>query len=244
MYFWCNIYVHQYHHFHRESESFFSLIPMLAPPVSSHRGDRPLSLNLSSKSNLPLKNSSLSLPLKTPENHCFRQYSWYPCWLLLSVLTLFHSICPPAAGNSPQNFPSSWKFPLPLPKPSVSPFSLERITKCPSEWAAPVKMSRKEIDPLRNTYFGSVFALHLPEYLEDLIISELRVVWAPSLSTSHILSVLISEVFQSFSTLLLRTIHLCHCHLGISSKLCCSAFHSGRIICQLVILFSSSKALQ
>ena len=125
------------------------LLSVLTEVIALFHSICPLSLTSPS----PLKNSSLSLPLKTPENHCFRQYSWYPCWLLLSVPTLFHSICPPAAGNSPQNFPSSWKFPLPLPKPSVSPFSLERITKCPSEWAAAVKMRRKKIDPLCNTYF-------------------------------------------------------------------------------------------
>ena len=39
----------------------------------------------------------------------------------------------------------------PLLQNPVFPPSPERITKCPSLWAAPVKMSRKKSDPLCNT---------------------------------------------------------------------------------------------
>ena len=58
-----------------------------------------------------------------PKTQCLQDrpseisFCWYPWWVLLSVLTLSHSICPAGSSPSPhENSPSP-------PKPSVSPFS-------------------------------------------------------------------------------------------------------------------------
>ena len=58
-----------------------------------------------------------------PKTQCLQDrpseisFSWCPWWVLLSVLTLSHSICPAGSSPSPhENSPSP-------PKPSVSPFS-------------------------------------------------------------------------------------------------------------------------
>ena len=85
-----------------------------------------------------------------PKTQCLQDrpseisFSWCPWWVLLSVLTLSHSICPAEVS------PLLMKIP-PLLQNPVFPPSPERITKCPSLWAAPVKMSRKKSDPLCNT---------------------------------------------------------------------------------------------
>ena len=85
-------------------------------------------------------------------------FPWYQCSVRLSLLTLFHSIYPTAAVNSPHisssSCVSSWKFPLSLPKPSVSPFPLKgsrNIHLC----AAPAlagKMKWKKSDPCGKTF--------------------------------------------------------------------------------------------
>ena len=86
-------------------------------------------------------------------------FPWYQCSLRLSLLTLFHSIYPTACCEFPpkplpSSSASSWKFPLSLPKPSVSPFPLKgsrNIHLC----AAPAlagKMKWKKSDPCGKTF--------------------------------------------------------------------------------------------